>query len=180
VAVFTNVNWGYYAAASNYSDPVGNYAEYCGVLLQILHVTYTSLDLTMPAELRENGGRDALNLAVMADEFKIIQQMLDYVENAGSLDRAVHNSFLHLTARAEAVLSGFDNKRFSMNKIDANVPTAGSNPSLLKKEAQRLQKENTAESVLRGFLKGEESQEKKNTLWAMDRRAEVLTKRKEL
>jgi hypothetical protein len=180
VAIFTNVNWGYYAAASNYSDPVGDYAAYCGVLLQILHITYTSLDFAMPVELREKGGRDGLNLAVMADEFKTIQEMLDYVENAGSPDRAVHNSFLHLTARAEAVLSGFDNKRFSINEVDASVPTAGSSPSLLAKEANRLQKENTAEGLIGKFLQDEKNGIEKNTLWAMNIEDDVLTKLKEI
>jgi hypothetical protein len=181
VAIFANVNWGYYAAASNYSDPVGDYAEYCGVLLQILSVTYTSLDLTMPAELREKGGgRDALNQAAMADEFKTIQEMLAFVEDAGSPDRAIHNSFLHLTARAEAVLSGFDNKRFSINKVDASVPTAGTSPSLLAKETKRLQKENTAEGILRELLQDEGNRAEKNNLWALDVADEVLTKLKEL
>jgi len=173
-ALFENINWGYYAAGGNQADPVGDYVNYCGTLLQILQATYTLRDLTMPAELREAGGRDELNIAAMADEYGYVQQMLDYIEAAGAPDRAMHNSFLHLTTGADAVLSGYETKRLSINTTDGSIPLAGLNPSLTKKETERLQKENAADKVMRELLKGQEGRREEKTLWAMDRPSEDL------
>jgi hypothetical protein len=104
-----------------------------------------------------------------------VQQMLDYINDAGDPTRAIHNSFMHLTSSADAVLSGYDNERLSVNVIDSNVPLAGTNDSLIAKETARLQAGNSAESTLRTFLQNE-----KGALWALGMDSDVLNKLKEL
>jgi hypothetical protein len=186
VNIFNTINWGYLSSGSNYSDPVGNYANYCALLLQILNLTYTMLDIDMPAELREKeGGRDALNLAALEDEYTIIKEMLSHVVNAAAPDRAVHNSFLHLTASAEAILGGFGIKNLAFEMSNAAVPTAGLNPSLLKKEMERLQKDlgfwgSAAEGTARGMLTDVADRAAAGNLWALDISEEILQKLKEL
>jgi hypothetical protein len=181
VAAFANINWGYYASTSNYADLPGDYAAYCGTLLQILSLTYTSLDLSMSEEMKEqNGGRDAFNLAALADQQEKVQEMLSYIDNAGDPTRAIHNSFMHLTSSADAVLSGYDNERLSVNIIDSNVPLAGTNASLIAKETARLQKENSAEATLRGFLKNQGNRIEDGALWSLGMGAEVFKKLQDL
>ena len=148
VQCFSGINWGYASSTSNYSDPAGDYAAYCGTLLQILSLTYTGLDLSMSAEMKRSGGRDAFNAAVLADMQEKVQEMLGYIDDAGDPARAVHNSFMHLTSSADAVLSGYDNERLSVNVIDGNAPLAGTSGSLIAKETARLQKGNSAESTM--------------------------------
>lgn len=178
---FSNINWGYYASTANYSDIAGDYAAYCGVLLQILSLTYTCLDLNMSEEMKEqNGGRDAFNLAALADEQEKVEEMLSYINSAGDPARAVHNSFMHLTSSADAVLSGYDNERLSVNVIDSNVPLAGTSKSLIAKETKRLQKENSAEATLRGLLKDEKKRVEDGALWTLGIDDETLAKQKEL
>jgi hypothetical protein len=178
---FSSINWGYYASTANYSDIAGDYAAYCGVLLQILSLTYTCLDLNMSEETREqNGGRDAFNLAALADEQEKVEEMLSYINSAGDPVRAVHNSFMHLTSSADAVLSGYDNERLSVNIIDSNVPLAGTNKSLIAKETSRLQKENSAEATLRGLLKDEKKRVENGALWTLGIDDKTLAKQKEL
>jgi hypothetical protein len=180
VQCFSNINWGYYASTSNYADPPGDYAAYCGVLLQILSLTYTSLDLGMSEEQKQKGGRDAFNAAALADQQEKVQEMLKYIDDAGDPARAVHNSFMHLTSSADAVLSGYDNERLSVNVIDSNVPTAGTNASLIAKETGRLQRENSAEATLRSLLGGAQDRMAEGALWALGMDDEVLNKLKEL
>jgi hypothetical protein len=180
VGVFSGINWGYYASTSNYSDPAGDYAAYCGVLLEILSLTYTSLDLSMDEEMKRNGGRDAFNAATLADEQERVEEMLSYIDNAGDPARAIHNSFMHLTSSADAVLSGYDNERLSVNTIDSAVPTAGTSGSLLAKETARLQKENSAEASLRAMLQNEKKRGEEGTLWALGMDENTLNKLKEL
>jgi hypothetical protein len=180
VGVFSGVNWGYYASTSNYSDPAGDYAAYCGALLEILSLTYTSLDLSMDEEMKQNGGRDAFNAAALADQQERVQEMLKYIDEAGDPARAIHNSFLHLTSSADAVLSGYDNERLSVNTVDSAVPTAGTSPSLIAKETARLQKENSAEASLRALLQNEKKRGEAGTLWALGMDENTLNKLKEL
>ncbi|MDR3301904.1 MAG: hypothetical protein LBT01_05145 [Spirochaetaceae bacterium] len=181
VAAFSNINWGYYASTTNYSDLAGDYAAYCGTLLQMLSLTYTSLDLSMDEELKaQNGGRDAFNLAALADQQEKVQQMLSHIDSAGDPSRAIHNSFMHLTSSADAVLSGYDNERLSVNVIDSNVPLAGTNSSLIAKETARLQKENSAEATLRAMLKNNEKQIEEGILWSLGMGGEVFKKLQEL
>jgi hypothetical protein len=181
VGAFANINWGYYASTANYADLPGDYAAYCGALLQILSLTYTSLDLSMSEEMKEqNGGRDAFNLAALADQQEKVQEMLSYIDGAGDPARAIHNSFMHLTASADAVLSGYDNERLSVNIIDSNVPLAGINPSLIAKETARLQKENSAEVTLRAMLKDNKRQIEEGILWSLGMDGEIFKKLQEL
>jgi hypothetical protein len=181
VAVFANINWGYYSTTTNYSDPAGDYAAYCGTLLQILSLTYTSLDLSMDEEMKaKNGGRDAFNLAALADQQEKVQEMLSSIDGAGDPSRAIHNSFMHLTSSADAVLSGFDNERLSVNVIDSNVPLAGTNASLIAKETARLQKENSAEATLRAMLKDNKQQIEDGILWSLGMGGEIFKKLQEL
>ncbi|MDR3301005.1 MAG: hypothetical protein LBT01_00550 [Spirochaetaceae bacterium] len=181
VAAFGTVNWGYYASTTNYSDPAGDYAAYCGTLLQILSLTYTSLDLSMSEDLKtQNGGRDAFNLAALADQQETMQEMLDYIDNAADPVRATHNSFMHLTHSADAVLSGYDNERLSVNMIDSNVPLAGTNKTLLAKETARLQNENSAEGVMRLLLQNEKQRIEEGALWTLGISDKALKKRQEL
>jgi hypothetical protein len=177
---FSNINWGYYASTSNYSDPAGDYAAYCGTLLQILSLTYTGLDLGMSEEMRRNGGRDSFNAAALADMQEKVQEMLSYIDGAGAPERAVHNSFMHLTSSADAVLSGYDNERLSVNTIDSAVPLAGTSGSLIAKETARLQKGNSAEATLRAFLQNEETLVEEGALWALGMDGGALDKLKEL
>jgi hypothetical protein len=180
VGAFSSINWGYYSSTSNYSDPAGDYAAYCGILLQILSLTYTSLDLGMSGEQRQNGGRDAFNAAALADQQEKVQEMLKYINDAGDPTRAIHNSFMHLTSSADAVLSGFDNERLSVNTIDSTVPTAGTNASLISKETARLQQKNSAETSLREFLKNQKSRIDAGALWSLGMDVRFLNKLKEL
>lgn len=180
VQAFSNINWGYYASTSNYSDPAGDYAAYCGTLFQILSLTYTSLDLGMDEEMKQKGGRDGFNAAALADQQERVQEMLKYIDDAGDPARAIHNSFMHLTSSADAVLSGYDNERLSVNTIDSAVPAAGTSGSLLAKETARLQKENSAEATLRSFLGGAQGRMAEGALWALGMDDEVLDKLKEL
>jgi hypothetical protein len=180
VGVFSGINWGYYASTSNYSDPAGDYAAYCGVMLEFLSLTYTGLDLSMDEEMKRNGGRDAFNAAALADRQEKMQQMLNYINDAGDPVRAIHNSFMHLTSSADAVLSGYDNERLSVNTIDSAVPLAGTNGSLIAKETARLQKENSAESTLRTILQNEKDRIKDSALWALGMDDDALNKLKEL
>jgi hypothetical protein len=180
VGAFSSINWGYYASTSNYSDPAGDYAAYCGILLQILSLTYTGLDLAMSVEQKQNGGRDAFNAAALADQQAKVQEMLSYIDNAGDPTRAIHNSFMHLTSSADAVLSGFDNERLSVNIIDSNVPTAGTSGSLIAKETARLQKENSAEASLREFLKNQKNRIDAGALWSLGIDVRFLNKLREL
>jgi hypothetical protein len=181
VGAFSSINWGYYASTANYSDIAGDYAAYCGTLLQILSLTYTCLDLNMSEEMKEqNGGRDAFNLAALADEQEKVEEMLSYINNAGDPARAIHNSFMHLTSSADVVLSGYDNERLSVNRIDSSVPLAGTNKSLIAKETKRLQKENSAEATLRGFLADEKERVESGVLWTLGIGGETLAKQKEL
>jgi hypothetical protein len=175
VQCFSSIGWGYAASTSNYSDPAGNYAAYCGTLLQILTLTYAKLDLNMTEEMKQNGGRDAFNAAALEDMQEKVQQMLDHINDAGDPERAIHNSFMHLTSSADAVMSGYDNERLAVNTVDSIVPLAGTNDSLIAKETARLQKGNSAESTLRTFLRNE-----KGALWALGMDSDVLNKLKEL
>ncbi|MDR0684531.1 MAG: hypothetical protein LBF83_05330 [Spirochaetaceae bacterium] len=180
VQCFSGINWGYASSTSNYSDPAGDYAAYCGILLQILSLTYTGLDLSMSAEMKRSGGRDAFNAAVLADMQEKVQEMLGYIDDAGDPARAVHNSFMHLTSSADAVLSGYDNERLSVNVIDGNAPLAGTSGSLIAKETARLQKGNSAESTMRTFLQNEKDLIDKGALWALGMDDSALNKLKEL
>ncbi|MDR2659216.1 MAG: hypothetical protein LBC27_04415 [Spirochaetaceae bacterium] len=180
VQCFSNINWGYYSSTSNYSDPAGDYAAYCGTILQILSLTYTSLDLSMSDEMKQNGGRDAFNAAALADQQEKMQEMLSYIDATGSPDRAAHNSFMHLTSSAGAVLSGYDNERLSVNITDGNAPLAGLNGNLIAKETARLRKENSAEAAMRVFLKDEKGRIEEGTIWALGMNDYVLNKLKEL
>jgi hypothetical protein len=180
VQCFSGINWGYAASTSNYSDPAGDYAAYCGTLLQILTLTYTGLDLSMTDEMKQNGGRDDFNAAALADMQDKVQQMLDYINDAGDPERAIHNSFMHLTSSADAVLSGYDNERLSVNTIDSSVPLAGTNGPLIAKETARLQQENSAEATLRSWLKDDQSLIEEGALWALGMDGSVLNKLKEL
>jgi hypothetical protein len=109
-----------------------------------------------------------------------VQQMLDYINDAGDPTRAIHNSFMHLTSSADAVLSGYDNERLSVNTIDSTVPLAGTNGSLIAKETARLQKGNSAESTLRAWLKDDQRLIEEGALWALGMDGSVLNKLKEL
>jgi hypothetical protein len=186
VNIFNTINWGYLASGSNYADPEGDYTNYCALLLQILSVTYTVLDITMPADLREKeGGRDALNLAALENEYKTVKEMLSHVVNAAAPARAIHNSFLHLTASADAILGGFGIKNLFVEMTNGVVPTAGTNPSLLKKEMERMQKDlgswgGTAEGTTQGLLKEVIDHVEEGNLWAVDISEAVLQRLKEL
>jgi hypothetical protein len=116
----------------------------------------------------------------LADMQEKVQEMLDYMNDAGDPARAIHNSFMHLTSSADAVLSGYDNERLSVNTIDSAVPLAGTNESLIAKETARLQKGNSAESTLRTFLQNEKSLIDEGALWALGMDGSVLNKLKEL
>ncbi|MDR2500730.1 MAG: hypothetical protein LBD37_06595 [Treponema sp.] len=167
--LFSSINWGYYASTTNYSDMAGDYAALCGTLLQLLSLTYTGLDLNMTEEMKaQNGGRDAFNQAALADMQEKVEEMLSYINNAGDPARAAHNSFMHLTSSADAVFSGYDNERLSVNIIDSNVPLAGTSPSLIAKETARLQKENSAAATLREALKDEKKRIEDGALWALE------------
>ncbi|MDR2633689.1 MAG: hypothetical protein LBC51_08735 [Treponema sp.] len=180
VQTFSGINWGYHASTTNYSDPTGDYAAYCGVLLEILSLTYTSLDLSMDEEMKQNGGRDAFNAAALADQQEKVQEMLKYIDEAGDPARAIHNSFMHLTSSADAVLSGYDNERLSVNTIDSTVPAAGTSPSLIAKETARLQKGNSAEASLRAMLQNEKNRVEDGALWSLGMDEKALNKLKEL
>lgn len=179
--LFSSINWGYYASTTNYSDIAGDYAALCGTLLQLLSLTYTGLDLNMSEEMKaQNGGRDAFNLAALADMQEKVEEMLSYINNAGDPVRAAHNSFMHLTSSADAVFSGYDNERLSVNIIDSNVPLAGTSPSLIAKETARLRKENSAEAAMREALKDEKKRIEDGALWTLEMGDEKLAKLKEL
>jgi hypothetical protein len=109
-----------------------------------------------------------------------VQEMLDYINDAGDPVRAIHNSFMHLTSSADAVLSGYDNERLSVNTIDSVVPLAGTSTSLIAKETARLQKGNSAEATLRALLQNEKSLIDEGALWALGMDGSVLNKLKEL
>jgi hypothetical protein len=135
----------------------------------------------MDGEMKEqNGGRDAFNLAALADQQERVQEMLSYIDAAGDPSRAIHNSFIHLTSSADAVLSGYDNERLSVNVIDSNVPLAGTSDSLIAKETARLRKGKSAEVTLRAFLQNEQTLVDQGALWALGMDDEVLAKLKEL
>ena len=106
--------------------------------------------------------------------------MLSHINNAGDPARAIHNSFMHLTSSADAVLSGYDNERLSVNIIDSNVPLAGTSASLIAKETKRLQKENSAEATLREILTNEKERVQDGTVWTLGMGDETLAKMKEL
>ncbi|MDR3301991.1 MAG: hypothetical protein LBT01_05615 [Spirochaetaceae bacterium] len=186
VGLLTAANWGVSSSGSNYSDAVGDYADYCVHLLEVLSATYTTLDITMPEELREkNGGRDALNQAALLGQYKIIKQMLSYVANAGTPDKAMHNSFIHLTASADAVLAGYGVKHLSAEQTDASAPVAGTNLSLIANETARLSRELDFQTNINGgnesgILKQVEKRAANNNLWAIDIDPSHLEKLKEL
>jgi hypothetical protein len=87
---------------------------------------------------------------------------------------------MHLTSSADAVLSGYDNERLSVNTIDSAVPLAGTSDSLIAKETARLQKGNSAEETLRAFLQNEKSLIDEGALWALGMDGSALNKLKEL
>jgi hypothetical protein len=87
---------------------------------------------------------------------------------------------MHLTSSADAVLSGYDNERLSVNTIDSIVPTAGTSGSLIAKETARLQQGNSAEASLRAMLQHEKKRVEDGSLWSLGMDDEVLNKLKEL
>jgi hypothetical protein len=179
-SLFASVNWGYYASGSNYDDPSGDYARYCGALLHVLSLTYAYLELTMTDEQRAGSGADDFNLACLNQEYKIVEKMFSAIKDAGPEERAIHNGFLHLTPKAEAVVSGYENKRLSVNITDASVPKAGTNDKLLKAETKRLGKGNEAEAILRNLLQSSKQHGEAGTLWASGVSQSVLNKLQEL
>jgi hypothetical protein len=184
--LLTAANWGVASSGSNYSDLVGDYADFCAHLLEALSATYTTLDLTMPQKLRESsGGRDALNKAALLDQYKILKKMLAYVAASGAPDKAMHNSFLHLTSGADAVLSGYGLKHYSAEQTDGSVPTAGINENMTANQTKRLSGnmaygENVNGGEESGILKHIAERAAKKQLWAVDADAPALEKRKEL
>jgi hypothetical protein len=179
--LFANTDWGLLSSGVNYSDPVGDYTNYCALLLQILSVTLTVEELTMPEDVRESaGGRDEFNLAALQKQYELIREMMDNLADAAEPERETLNSFLHLTASADAVLCGYAIKHFSFEQTDAAAPKAGVNEPLIKKEKARLDKANQADATLDGIVRDAKAHKAMDAFWALDVNEDKLRELREL
>ena len=180
VGTFVNENWGYWASNTGVSDPYGDFANYCGMYLHMLNLTYTALDMSRGAgtsgEVPPGGGsisRDDFIYACTADELEEVCVMLTQISAAAGADTALFGSMLNLTASGDAVMMGNLIKRLSNAIEDASCPEAAPDPAA---DSALNQKMDEARSSIAGDIQNVE----RNAYWAIDIAQDQLNAIKEL
>ncbi|GHV46785.1 hypothetical protein AGMMS49546_35410 [Spirochaetia bacterium] len=172
VGTFVNENWGYWASNTGISDPYGDFANYCGMYLHMLNLTYTALDMSRGAE-RGAISRDDLIYACTADELEDVCNMLTRISAAAGADTALFGSMLNLTAGGDAVMMGNLIKRLSNAIEDYSCPEAAPDPAADSALNQKMDQ-------ARNSLAGDIQQVEGNAYWAIDIAPDQLNAIKEL
>jgi hypothetical protein len=108
------------------SDTVGLVATVIGIVQTILHqVVYTAVDMLI--ESKDEYDRDKFDLAAMVLDYGTMLPLVTAIF-VKSAFKPVHNSYLHLTTDASAVMGGFKTMRHYVENDDAAGPLAGCDP----------------------------------------------------
>jgi hypothetical protein len=108
------------------SDTVGLVATVIGIVQKLLHqVVYTAVEMLVKS--KDEYDRDKFDLAAMVLDYGAMLPLVTAILLKSAF-KPVHNSYLHLTTDASAVMGGFKTMRRYVESDDAAAPLAGLDP----------------------------------------------------